>query len=158
MTLSVDRDGKTMDFRVTIMDRSEVWADVLKDDPRFEDPHQDPEDPGKTDATPQYKFGMKLHALTDAERTAMGLEAKGGLVIRSVDPGSSAEDIGLVEKDVILAINRKPVRTVEDVLKIQSSLKAGDAVAFHILRSTPGGRGHAPQWNSIFVPGTLPPQ
>ena len=53
----------------------------------------------------------------------MGLEAKGGLMIRSVDPGSFAEDIGLVEKDVILAINRKPVSTVEDVLKIQSSLK-----------------------------------
>jgi serine protease Do len=158
VTLTVDRDGKTMDFRVTIMDRSEVWADVLKDDPRFEDPHQDPEDQAKTDATPQYKFGMKLHALTDAERTAMGLEAKGGLVIRSVDPGSFAEDIGLIEKDVILAINRKPVSTVEDVLKIQGSLKAGDAVAFHVLRSTPGGRGHAPQWNSIFVPGTLPPQ
>ncbi len=147
-----------MDFRVAIMDRSEVWADVLKDDPRFEDPHQDPEDQSKSDVTPQYKFGMKLHALTDAERTAMGLEAKGGLVIRSVDPGSFAEDIGLVEKDVILAINRKPVSTVEDVLKIQSSLKAGDAVAFHVLRSTPGGRGHTPQWNSIFVPGTLPPQ
>jgi serine protease Do len=158
VTLSVDRDGKTMDFRVTIMDRSEVWADVLKDDPRFEDPHQDPEDPAKTDVTPQYKFGMKLHALTDAERTAMGLEAKGGLLIRSVDPGSFAEDIGLVEKDVILAINRKPVSTVEDVLKIQSSLKPGDAVAFHVLRSTPIGRGHAPQWNSIFVPGTMPPQ
>jgi serine protease Do len=158
VTLTVDRDGKNMDFRVTIMDRSEVWADVLKDDPRFEDPHQDPDDQAKSDVTPQYKFGMKLHALTDAERTAMGLEAKGGLVIRSVDPGSFAEDIGLIEKDVILAINRKPVSTVEDVLKIQSSLKAGDAVAFHVLRSTPGGRGHAPQWNSIFVPGTLPPQ
>ncbi len=158
VTLSVDRDGKTMEFRVSIMDRGEVWADVLKDDPRFEDSHPDPEDPAKTDVTAQYKFGMKLHALTDAERTAMGLEAKGGLVIRSVDPGSFAEDIGLLEKDVILAINRKPVSTVEDVLKIQSSLKAGDAVAFHVLRSTPGGRGHAPQWNSIFVPGTLPPQ
>ena len=88
----------------------------------------------------------------------MGLEAKGGLVIRSVDPGSFAEEIGLLEKDVILSINRKPVTTVEDVLKIQSSLKAGDAVAFHVLRSTPAGRGHTPQWTSIFVPGTLPPQ
>jgi len=158
VTLTVDRDGKTMDFKVTIMDRAEVWADVLKDDPRFEDSHPDPEDPAKSDVTPQYKFGMKLHALTDAERTSMGLEGKGGLVIRSVDSGSFAEDIGLTEKDVIVAINRKPVSTVEDVLKIQSSLKAGDAVAFHIMRSSPGGRGHAPQWNSIFVPGTLPPQ
>jgi serine protease Do len=158
VTLTVDRDGKTMDFKVTIMDRAEVWADVLKDDPRFEDSRPDPEDAIKPDAAQQYKFGMKLHALTDAERTSMGLEAKGGLVIRSVDPGSFAEDIGLIEKDVILAINRKPVSTVEDVLKIQSSLKPGDAVAFHVMRSSQGGRGHTPQWNSLFVPGTLPPQ
>jgi serine protease Do len=158
VSLTVDRDGKTMDFKVTIMDRAEVWAEVLKDDPRFENSRPDPDDPGKPETTQQYKFGMKLHALTDAERTAMGLEGKGGLVIRSVDPGSFAEDIGLFEKDVILAINRKPVSTVEDVIKIQSSLKAGDAVAFHVMRATPGVRGHAPQWTSFFVPGTLPPQ
>jgi serine protease Do len=158
VSLTVDRDGKTMDFKVTIMDRAEVWAEVLKDDPRFENSRPDPDDPGKPETTQQYKFGMKLHALTDAERTAMGLEGKGGLVIRSVDPGSFAEDIGLFEKDVILAINRKPVSTVEDVVKIQSSLKAGDAVAFHVMRATPGVRGHAPQWTSFFVPGTLPPQ
>ena len=30
----------------------------------------------RPDATAQYKFGMKLHALTDAERTAMGLEGQ----------------------------------------------------------------------------------
>jgi serine protease Do len=159
VSLTVDRDGKTMEFKVTIMDRAEVWADVLKDDPRFEDSRPDTEDQLKPDAAhEQYKFGMKLHALTDAERSAMGLEGKGGLVIRSVDAGSFAEDIGLVEKDVILAINRKPVTTVEDVMKIQSTLKPGDAVAFHVMRAIPGGRGHAPQWNSFFVPGTLPPQ
>jgi serine protease Do len=159
VTLTVDRDGKNMEFKVTIMDRAEVWAEVLKDDPRFEDSRPDTEDQIKPDAAqPQYKFGMKLHALTDAERSAMGLEGKGGLVIRSIDAGSFAEDIGLFEKDVILAINRKPVSSVEDVMKIQSTLKPGDAVAFHVMRAIPGGRGHAPQWNSFFVPGTLPPQ
>jgi len=61
----------------------------------------------------------------------MGLDAKGGrLVIRSVHTGSFAEDVGLFEKDVILSINRQPVATVEDVVNIQSTLKAGDAVAF----------------------------
>ena len=30
-------------------------------------------------------------------------------MVRSVDSGSFAEDIGLFEKDVILSINRKPV-------------------------------------------------
>ena len=155
VTLTVDRDGKKMDFRVVIMDRAEVF----KDDPRFADLRPDPEEPAKPDASPaQYKFGMKLHALTDAERSAMGLEGKGGLVIRSVDSGSFAEDLGLFEKDVILAINRQPVTSVEDVLKIQSSLKPGDAVAFHVMRATPGGRGHTPQWTSFYLPGTMPAQ
>ena len=69
----------------------------------------------------------------------MGVDAKGGLVIRSVDEGSFAEDIGLFEKDVILSINRQPVSSVEDVIRIQSALKPGDAVAFRIMRPTPAG-------------------
>jgi len=153
VNLTVDRDGKKMDFKVTIMDRAEVF----KDRPEFAD-LQKPAQESTTVAEGQYKFGMKLHALTDAERSAMGLDVKGGLVIRSVDSGSFAEDIGLFEKDVILSINRTPVASVEDVLKIQSTLKPGSAVAFHVMRSTPAGRGHAPQWTSFFLPGTLPQQ
>jgi len=153
VNLSVDRDGKKMEFKVTIMDR----ADVFKDRPEFAEYRQEnAEQPKAADAP--YKFGMKLHALTDAERSAMGLEVKGGLIVRSVDSGSFAEDIGLFEKDVILSINRQPVASVEDVVKIQGTLKPGDAVAFHIMRASPGGRGHTPQWTSFFVPGTLPTQ
>jgi serine protease Do len=155
VSLTVDRDGKRLDFKVTIMDRAEVF----KDDPRFADLRQDPaEDTGKPETTQQYKFGIKLHALTDPERTAMGLEGKSGLIIRSVDPGSFAEDIGLYEKDVILSINRQLVASVEDVIKVQETLRPGDAVAFRIMRSSQGGRGHAPTWTSFFVSGTLPAQ
>jgi len=155
VNLTIDRDGKKMDFKVTIMDRAEVF----KDDPRFADLRpQPPEETTKTEAPQQYKFGVKLHALTDSERSAMSLEAKSGLIVRSVDPGSFAEDIGLYEKDVILSINRQPVASVEDVVKVQESLKPGDPVAFRVMRSTPGGRGHAPTWSSFFVTGTLPAQ
>ena len=154
VNLTVDRDGKKMDFKVTIMDRSEVF----KDRPEFAELQQ----PGGADEpkpveAQQYKFGIKLHALTDAERTSMGIEGKGGLVVRGVDEGSFAEDMGLMEKDVILAINRQPVSTVDDIVRIQSTLKAGDAVAFRIMRPTPGGRGHGPDWTTMFVSGTLPP-
>ena len=150
VNLSVDRDGKRMDFKLTIMDRAEVF----KDDPRFAELREEETPAQATEA--QYKFGIKLHALTDAERTSMGVEGKGGLVVRGVDEGSFADDIGLVEKDVILSINRQPVANVDDVIRIQSSLKPGDAVAFRVMRPTPGGRGRAPQWNTFFVSGTLP--
>ena len=154
--LTVDRDGKKMNFKVTILDRAEVF----KDKPQFADLQHGNEDAAKAEDTPvqQYKFGVKLHALTDGERTNLGIEGKGGLVVRSVDPGSFAEDIGLYEKDVILAINRQPVTSVEDVLRIQGALKVGDAVAFRVMRASPGGRGHTPQWTTFFVSGTLPAQ
>ena len=106
----------------------------------------------------QYKFGIKLHSLTEAERSSMALDAKGGLLVQSVDADSFAEDIGLMEKDVILSINRQPVTSVDDVKKIQGTLKPGDPVAFHIMRPSSGGRGHAPQWTTFFVSGALPAQ
>jgi serine protease Do len=153
VNITVDRDSKRMNFNVTISDRAEVF----KDRPEFAELRHDTGD-AASPGDGQYKFGIKLHALTDAERSAMGIDSKGGLVIRSVDPGSFAEDIGLFEKDVILSINRQPTTSVEDVVKIQSTLKAGDAVAFRIMRPTPAGRGTTAQWTTFFVSGTLPPQ
>jgi len=154
INVTVDRDSKHMDFKLTVLDRAEVF----KDDPRFaalrEEP--EPESSVKPEESRQYKFGIKLRVLTDSERSAMGLDVKGGLLVQGVDADSFAEDIGLAEKDVILSINRQPVESADDVHKIQATLKPGDAVAFHIMRPTAGGRSHAPQWTSTFVSGALP--
>ncbi len=154
VNVTVDRDGKHMDFKVTISDRAEVF----KDRPEYAELRQETPDTASPAEPAQYKFGIKLHALTDTERKAMGLDAKGGLVVRSVDADSFAEDIGLFEKDVILSINRQPVASVDDVVKIQSTLKVGDAVAFRVMRPVSSGRNSAPQWTTFFVSGTLPPQ
>ncbi|HTR39440.1 MAG TPA: Do family serine endopeptidase [Bryobacteraceae bacterium] len=152
--VTVDRDRKHMEFKVTILDR----AQVFKDRPEFAELRQDTPESDKAEEQPQYKFGIKLHVLTDAERTSMGLDARAGLLVQGVDSGSFAEDIGLFEKDVIVAINRQPVSTVDDVRKIQATLRPGDAVAFRIMRSSGTGRGRAPQWTTFFVSGTLPVQ
>jgi serine protease Do len=154
VNLTVDRDGKHMEFKVTIMDRAEVF----KDRPEFAEMQQQGAGDDAKAEEGQYKFGIKLHMLTDAESGNMGIEGKGGLVVRGVDEGSFAEDIGLLEKDVILAINRQPVSSVDDVIRIQSTLKAGDPVAFRVMRPLAGARGHAPEWTTLFVHGTLPPR
>jgi serine protease Do len=157
VAVTVDRDSKHIDFNLTVLDRAEVF----KDDPRFAALREEAEpeasvNPVNPGEPRQYKFGVKLHALTDSERSTMGLDAKGGLLVQSVDTDSFAEDIGLAEKDVILSINRQPVDSADDIHKIQGTLKPGDPVAFHIMRPTPGGRGHVPQWTSTFVSGALP--
>jgi len=154
VNLTVDRGGHRMDFNVTIEDRAEVF----KDDPRFASQQiPESEEQNKPDSPTQAKFGMKIKPLTDTDRESMDLKDNRGVEVVSVDQGSFAEDIGIVEKDVIVAINRTPITSVDDIRKIQSSLKAGDAVAFHIMRSNQiGARGGHSQWNSLWLPGTLP--
>ena len=100
---------------------------------------------------------MKIKALTDGEREALDLKDKRGVQVVSVDQGSFAEDIGIQDKDVIVSINRQPVASVEDVRRIQASLKPGDAVAFRVMRANPvAGRGvRGTGWTSFFVSGTL---
>ena len=150
--VTVDRGGKKMEFPVTIQDRAEVF----KDDPRFADLRETPE-PETTPAEATHKFGIKIKPLTDAERESMSVTDKRGVSVVTVDQGSFADDIGMLERDVIVSINRLPVSTPDDIRKIQSTLKPGDAVAFRILRSTGAdATGHKRNWQSVVISGTLP--
>ena len=56
-------------------------------------------------------------------------------------------------KDILLAINNQRVNSVDDVRRVQNTLKAGDAVALRILRQ---GQGRNQDWQSEFLGGTLP--
>jgi serine protease Do len=149
-SLSVDRSGKKMDFNLTIGDR----ADVLKERQEYALNRQ-PED--RADVAGQGRFGVSIRKLNDAERDAIGSLAKEGVRVVKVDPGSFADDIGVIEGDIIVSINRQPVTGVEDVKKIQGSLKSGSPVAFRVLRNQQSLRNRPGQWTSLFVSGTLPP-
>ncbi len=154
LTLNIDRDGKKMDLSVTTQDRMELY----KDNPRVVGENFNPDEPGgKVETSSAVKFGIQLRNETSE---------KGGVPISRVEPDSFAEDIGLMSGDVIVSINRHAVNTSDDVRKIAGTLKPGDAVAFHIMRSLPagitrGGRNgkgssNGPQSQSLFLSGTLP--
>jgi S1-C subfamily serine protease len=55
-------------------------------------------------------------------------------MVTLVEADSFAEEIGVQNGDVIDAINRQPVNSLDDIRKVQEKLKAGDAVAFHVVR------------------------
>ena len=97
----------------------------------------------------QARLGVALQNLDRSGRQELGI-ASGGVVVASVEPGSFAEDIGLANGDVILAINRQPVSSAADVKNIMQSAKPGEAMAFKLMRNT-GGR-----WESAYTAGTLP--
>ncbi len=158
-TLTVDRNGKKVDLKLTIADREEQAA-ALSGFNRQELKDEEDAKPGVTQA----KFGIGIKPLTEVEREAAKVDGKSGVVITQVQDGSFAEDVGLQEKDIIISINRQPVATTEEVRALQAKLKPGDAVAFRIMRPAPmvnpGRRNQTgtTQYFGQYLAGTLPPQ
>ena len=143
LSVTVFRESKKQDFKVVVGDLAQIFPD------RFGEGKE--ADTSKQEGT-QARFGITIENLTDARRKNLGLKEEGGVLISQVESGSFAEDIGLTARDVLLSINRQPVNSVDDVKRIQSTIKPGDAAAFRVLRQA--GRGG--DWNVQFLAGTLP--
>jgi serine protease Do len=153
---TVDRDGKRLDYKVTIGERSVVW----QGEPELGEARQPDVPPGIPDTPKQAavpaKFGMFVQRLTPRERKDMQIDASNGVKVSSVDPGSFADDIGMQEGDAILSINRRPIGSPDDLMKVEASLKPGQPVAVHVVRNFgPNGTKRA-QPERYYLSGKLP--
>lgn len=150
--VGIDRDGKKLDYKVAIAERSVVW----QGDPQVTTvkPVQAP--PAMTSDKPA-KLGITIQRLTEKERSDLGIEDKTGVKVLTVDPGSFADDIGLQEGDTILDINRRPVASPDDVIKMQADFKAGQPIAVHIAR-LPSVGGHKGDAQRYYLSGRVPGQ
>lgn len=144
------RDGKPAQTEVTIADRSKVFPK----EPGAPEMSDDNGNGGGDEAT-QARFGISIQNLNDRLKQNMGIK-EGGVVVQSVEPGSFAEDIGLVQGDVITQLNRKPITSVDQFKSVQSQLHTGDAVALQVLRSAAGGRQGGGEWQTLYLAGTVP--
>ncbi len=128
-TLSIDRDGTPVSLKVAIADRSELYKDRsdIACDVKSPDTIT-----SKAEPPPEVKFGFRPRPLTEQERDAVLTHR--GVMVTLVEQDSFAEDLALQVGDVIDSINRHPVNSLEDIKKVQQTLKPGDAVAFHITR------------------------
>jgi len=157
--LNVDRDGKKVDFKLVVQDRLKVFWD----DPRVVGEVKNMPTADTTEAKPEVSklvtFGIQVRPLTDDEKTLLTSD-KRGMIVTRVEPNSFAADIGMREHDIITSVDRHPINSVDDVKKIQATLKPGDPVVFRIIRSTGASvRGHAagtPATQVLLLPGTLP--
>jgi serine protease Do len=81
------------------------------------------------------EFGLAVQALTPEIAETLGLEVDlKGVVVSGVEPGSVAEDAGLRRGDVILEVNREPVRDVASYRKALESVDKGKSVLFLVRR------------------------
>jgi serine protease Do len=157
--LTVDRDGKRKDFKLVVQDRLKVfWDDPrvvgeVKNVPTANAEEEKPEVVSKV-----VQFGIQVRALGDDEKNLT--TDKTGMVVTRVEPNSFAAEIGMQDRDIITSIDRKPINSVDDIKKIQSTLKPGDPVVFRVVRSLGpvrrGAAGNTPSSQVLWLPGTLP--
>jgi membrane-associated protease RseP (regulator of RpoE activity) len=104
------------------------------------------------------KFGISVRGLSQGERQEANFQHN-GVLVTGVDDNSFAEELGIRQGDIISAVNRQQVNSPEDLRRVATELKPGDAVAFKVMRNAGamGMRGrNGADWQPFFVAGTLP--
>jgi len=116
--LEIWRDGKSMDLNVKLGERPTEIAAAK---------------PGETAV-----MGITVTALTPEIAQQLRLDpGTAGVVVRSVDPGSPAEDAGISRGDVIIEIAREKVASVADFEKLMGEYaKPGAAILVRTLDSS----------------------
>ncbi len=102
VSLKTLRDGREQDAQLTLAE--------LPERPQADEEESD------TGQTPgSGKFGLSLQPLTADTASRAGLDASDqGLVVAKVDPNGAAADAGIRQGDLVVEVNRRPVRSIAE--------------------------------------------
>ena len=64
----------------------------------------------------------------------MGLEKSEGVVVTAVEAGSAADEAGIRRGDIILEVDRKAIRNLDEYKKSIASVRKGRGVLFLVRR------------------------
>jgi serine protease Do len=90
-------------------------------------------------------LGLAVQPLTPALAQQLGVKATQGLVVQNVQDGSPAADAGFERGDVIVEVNKKPVKSVAELKESVDKHGKGKPMLFRIQR----------QDNSLFLTVTV---
>jgi len=123
--VTVIRDGKEKTFSVTLDSREDFNNDNFSSDSKNENDKP-------TSLTE--KLGFSITNLTDRIRYQLRIpENVEGVIVDSVDPMSTASDLGLRKAAVITEVNRIKVKSVKEFVNIIKPLKKGDVVILKVM-------------------------
>jgi serine protease Do len=86
------------------------------------------------------KIGVTVEEIRKDLADRLGLRDSKGLVITEVKPGSSAEELGITPRSIIIEINGSRLETMKEYNSIVAKLKKGDVV--RLLLRRPDGTAH----------------
>jgi serine protease Do len=129
VSVEILRDGKTTTVNVAIAKLNDSTAAV--------NPQQE-----------KSEWGLALQDIRPEERRQMNLSGNEGVLVSAVMPGSPAADAGIHAGDVILQVNRVPVRAVQAVKDEVAKAKA-DKPLLVLLRRADGSTSFAALSRSV---------
>jgi S1-C subfamily serine protease len=97
---------------------------------------ESPAPPSAPPETPWDSWGLYVKALPKGEERALGVE--GGVEVRRVDPSGPAGTGGVREGDILLRINREPVKDVSSYRRMLAKSPRGKMVS--VLVDRDGGQ------------------
>ncbi|MBI2996985.1 MAG: PDZ domain-containing protein, partial [Deltaproteobacteria bacterium] len=80
------------------------------------------------------ELGLTVQRITPQIAESLGLDRAEGVMITAVEPGSPGDEVGLRRGDVILEMDRKPIRSLADYQKAIGKSKKGKGVLFLVRR------------------------
>jgi serine protease Do len=140
-TLGYIRNGQHDSATVTIANREDMLAALTNGAPSGS--ANGPQENGSS------KLGMTVSNIPPELASKAGIS--GGVIIRSIRPGSFADGLqALAPGEVILQMNKQPIANVEQFQQLASRLKSGDDVVFLIVDP------QRSQLGNTYIGGTLP--
>jgi len=115
VTVKLLREGKAIERQVKVSEMAEENQSAAKS----------PDQPS---------LGMSVQDLTPQVARELGMKKSDGVVVSGVEPGSPAAEAGIRTGDVIQAVNRKPVKNVEEFVKIVEKSTAGESLLLFVQR------------------------
>jgi serine protease Do len=79
-------------------------------------------------------LGVTVQNMTPQIARELGLKKSTGVVVTGVEPGSPAAEASIQPGDVIQAVNRKPVKNVEDFVKIVENARGSGSLLLLVQR------------------------
>ena len=126
--LTIFRNGKTIDRKVTLKPREEE----SKAEPTSNKTEENNESKSETSSASFSDLGLSVRNLTSDEKS--DLKVDHGVIITDVKPFSEAEDQQLTKGTVILEADKQPVNNVKDLKEILKD-KKGSAVLLKLQNS-----------------------
>ena len=104
------RDGKEKTTQVNLKEKPDTDSDNVESD--------------SGDSSEDALDGVAVSDITDASRSQLRLpETLKGALVMEVDASSAAFEAGLRQGDVIMEINKKPIKSADDAVKATKNLK-----------------------------------